>query len=103
MICNKADISNITVQANDSSTSFSVSGTMEMLPGHERHVVASFKSLIENRKYTTSVHIQYSGGVEQDSLPVYTSMCSYELQIFLKIGKIIIFMIQALLMFGMSQ
>ena len=81
MICNKAVISSITVQANDSSASLNVSGTMEMLPDLGRCVVASFSNLPENRKYTTSVHIQYSGGVVQDSLPVETSMCCYELLI----------------------
>ena len=79
MICSKTDISHCTVQADDSSTSFTVPGTMEMLPGHGRHVVASFNNLPENRKYTTSVHIQYSGGVVQDTVPVDTSMCSYKL------------------------
>ena len=78
MVCSAA-ISSITVRANDSTNSFSVFGTIEVLPDCGRCVVASFNNLTENRKYTTSVHIQYSGGVEQNSPPVDTSMCSYEL------------------------
>ena len=78
MICNTAAISSITVQAKNSSTSFIVPGTMEMLPNHGRRVVASFNKLTENWKYSVSVHIHYSGGVEQDSLPVNISMCSYD-------------------------
>ena len=76
MICSKADISYIIVQANDSTTLFNVSGTLEVLQDHGRCVVASFRNLTENRKYTTSVHLQYDGGLEQDSLPVETSICS---------------------------
>ena len=40
-----------------------------MLPNHGKRVVADF-NLTENRKYSASVFVQYSGGVEQRSKPV---------------------------------
>ena len=38
-----------------------------------RRVMATFTNLEENRKYSASVHVQYNGGVVQQSQPVEIS------------------------------
>ena len=40
-----------------------------------RRVMATFTNLEENRKYSASVHVQYNGGVVQQSQPVEISEC----------------------------
>ena len=46
-----------------------------MSPDGGRRVVASFNNLVEDRKYSASVHVQYDGGVVQHSQPVEISEC----------------------------
>ena len=48
-----------------------------MLSDHGRRVVAVF-NLIENRKYSASISVQYNGGVEQHSQPVEISEYNYK-------------------------
>ena len=40
-----------------------------------RRVMTTFTNLEENRKYSASVHVQYNGGVVQQSQPVEISEC----------------------------
>ena len=41
----------------------------------ERRVMATFTDLMENRKYTATLYINYNGGVVQQSQPVDISEC----------------------------
>ena len=40
-----------------------------------RRMMATFTNLEENRKYSATVHVQYNGGVVQQSQPVEISEC----------------------------
>ena len=46
---------------------------MNTLHDSRRKVMATFTNLKENRKYSASVHVQYNGGVVQQSQPVEIS------------------------------
>ena len=46
---------------------------MNMSADGVRRVMATFTNLEENRKYSASVHVQYNGGVVQQSQPVEIS------------------------------
>ena len=44
-----------------------------MLSNGERRVMATFTDLMENRKYTATLNINYNGGVVQQPQPVEIS------------------------------
>ena len=72
MLCGNA-VNSATVEACLSSTCVSVTGIMNMSADGVRRVMATFTNLEENRKYSASVHVQYNGGVVQQSQPVEIS------------------------------
>ena len=74
MVCGNA-VSSVTVEACLSSSCVSVTGIMNMSADGVRRVMATFTNLEENRKYSASVHVQYNGGVVQQSQPVEISEC----------------------------
>ena len=65
-------ISSVTVEACTSSFCVSSPGILSSVDG-VRRVMATFTNLEENRKYSASVHVQYNGGVVQQSQPVEIS------------------------------
>ena len=70
MLCENA-VNSVTVEACiPSSSCVSVTGIMNMSADGVRRVMATFTNLEENRKYSASVHVQYNGGVVQQSQPV---------------------------------
>ena len=72
MLCGNA-VNSITVEACLSSSCVSVTGITNMSADGARRVMATFTDLEENRKYSASVHVQYNGGVVQQSQPVEIS------------------------------
>ena len=76
VVINKNAISNVTVEACNSSSCVSTSYVV-LLPSTDvvRRVMLTFTNLEENRKYSASVHVQYNGGVVQQSQPVEISEC----------------------------
>ena len=66
-------IDRITVEACLSSSCVNVTGIMNMSADGVRRVMATFTNLEENRKYSASVHVQYNGGVVQQSQSVEIS------------------------------
>ena len=72
MSCGEA-ISDIIVEAcHDTSVCINVSAA---ITDDSRRVAATFSNLMENRKYSTKVHVLYNGGVEQQSQSVEISKC----------------------------
>ena len=71
MVCGNA-VNTVTVEACLSSC-VSVTGIINMSADGVRRVMATFDNLEENRKYSASVHVQYNGGVVQQSQPVEIS------------------------------
>ena len=73
MLCGNA-VNSVTVEACNSSSCISATGIVNMSDdGVRRVVMATFTNLEENRKYSASVHVQYIGGVVQQSQPVEIS------------------------------
>ena len=72
MVCENA-VNSVTVEACGSSSRVNVTGIMNMSADGVRRVMATFTNLEENRKYSASVHVQYNGGVVQQSQPVEIS------------------------------
>ena len=72
MLCGTA-VNIVTVEACNSSSCVSVTGTMNMSADGVRRVMATFTNLEENRKYSASVHVQYNGGMVQQSQSVEIS------------------------------
>ena len=68
-ICGGA-INGVTIEACLNSSCTSTNGTLNMLSNGERRVMATFTDLMENRKYTATLYINYNGGVVQQSQPV---------------------------------
>ena len=67
-------ISHVTAKAClNSSCSIITNDTVDMLSNGERRVMATFTDLMENRKYTATLNINYNGGVVQQSQPVEIS------------------------------
>ena len=73
VVVNRNAIISVTVEACNSSC-VSTSGILSSADG-VRRVMATFTNLEENRKYSASVHVQYNGGVVQQSQPVEISEC----------------------------
>ena len=73
MVCGNA-ISHVTVEACLNSCA-NTSGPVDPLPDPDgvRRVMATFTDLMENRKYTATLNINYNGGVVQQSQPVEIS------------------------------
>ena len=71
-MCGNA-VNSVTVKACLSSSCVDVTGIMNMSTDGMRRVMATFTNLEENRKYSASVHVQYNGGVVQQSQPVEIS------------------------------
>ena len=71
-ICGGA-INGVTVEACLNSSCTSTIGTVNMLSNGVRRVMATFTDLMENRKYTATLNINYNGGVVQQSQPVEIS------------------------------
>ena len=69
MLCGNA-VNSVTVKACNSSSCVNVTGIMNK---DVRRVMVTFTNLEENRKYSASVHVQYNGGVVQQSQPVEIS------------------------------
>ena len=67
-------ISIVTIEACNHvhSNCVNISGVLSFTDG-VRRVMATFDNLEENRKYSASVHVQYNGGVVQQSQPVEIS------------------------------
>ena len=73
-VINRNAISNVTVEACNSSSCVSTSDVVLLTSTDGvRRVMATFTNLEENRKYSASVHVQYNGGVVQQSQPVEIS------------------------------
>ena len=73
MVCGNA-VSNIAVEAClNSSFCTNANETVDMLSNGERRVMTTFTDLMENRKYTATLNINYNGGVVQQSQPVEIS------------------------------
>ena len=72
ILCGNA-VKNVTVKACLSSSCVSVPGVLNTSADGVRRVIATFTNLEENRKYLASVHVQYNGGVVQQSQPVEIS------------------------------
>ena len=72
VVTNRNAISSITVEACNSSFCVSAPGVLSSTDD-VRRVMATFTNLEENRKYSASVHVQYNGGVVQQSQPVEIS------------------------------
>ena len=72
VVVNRNAISSITVEACNGSSCVSAPGVLSSTNG-VRRVMATFTNLEENRKYSASVHVQYNGGVVQQSQPVEIS------------------------------
>ena len=72
MLCGNA-VNTVIVEACNSSSCVNVTGIMNMSADGVRRVMATFTNLEENRKYSASVHVQYNGGVVQQSQPVEIS------------------------------
>ena len=71
-VCGNA-ISHVIVKVCLNSSCTSTNGTVDLLPDGERRVMATFTDLMENRKYTATLNINYNGGVVQQSQPVEIS------------------------------
>ena len=71
-MCGNA-ISHVTVEACLYSSCTSTNGTVVLLSNGVRRVMATFTDLMENRKYTATLNINYNGGVVQQSQPVEIS------------------------------
>ena len=72
-ICHNA-VSKVTVHACDDDGCVNETAIFTLLPDGRMEVVANFTNLVENRNYSATVQIKYSGGVVQHSLPVDASM-----------------------------
>ena len=72
MVCGNT-VNSLTVEACNSSYCVSVTGIMNMSADGVRRVMATFTNLEENRKYSASVHVQYNGGMVQQSQSVEIS------------------------------
>ena len=72
MVCRNA-VNIVTVEACLSSSCVNVTGIINVSADGVRRVMATFTNLEENRKYSASVHVQYNGGVVQQSQPVEIS------------------------------
>ena len=64
-------ITHVIVKACLNSSCTSTNGTVD--PDGVRRVMATFTDLMENRKYTATLNINYNGGVVQQSQPVEIS------------------------------
>ena len=71
-VCEKA-INHVIAKACLNSSCTSTNGTVDMLSNGVRRVMATFTDLMENRKYTAKLNINYNGGVVQQSQPVEIS------------------------------
>ena len=74
-------ISNVTAKAcNHFQNCVNTHGVLSSTSDVVRRVMATFTNLEENRKYNATVHVEYNGGVVQQSQPVEISellaMCS---------------------------
>ena len=58
-------ISHVIVEVCLNSSCTITNGTVNMLSNGERRAMATFTDLMENRKYTTTLNINYNGGVVQ--------------------------------------
>ena len=74
MVCGNA-VNSVTVEACNSSSCVNVTGILNMSADGVRRVMVTFTNLEENKKYSrsASVHVQYNGGVVQQSQPVVIS------------------------------
>ena len=61
LLCENA-VDTITVQACLSSCVNASTSTVDMLSDGRRRVVVTFTNLIEDRKYSASVYVQFNGG-----------------------------------------
>ena len=75
VVINRNAISNVTIEACNDRLCISAHGVISMSADGVRRVMATFTNLEENRKYSASVHVQYNGGVVQQSQPVEISEC----------------------------
>ena len=71
-MCGNA-ISIVAVKVCLNSSCTSINETVNMLSNDVRRVMATFTDLMENRKYTATLNINYNGGVVQQSQPVEIS------------------------------
>ena len=74
MLCGNA-VNSGTIEACNSSSCVSATGIMNMSADGVKRVMATFTNLEENRKYSASLHVQYNGGVVQQSQLVKISEC----------------------------
>ena len=71
-----SDVEAVVFMFSDGSHFLTLSNaTFVVVEDGVRRVMVTFTNLEENRKYSASVHVQYNGGVVQQSQPVEISEC----------------------------